>query len=98
MFAHKERLTGTASSGSFTVNTQHLNGLLRQVIVSPTTVTTAYDIKITDPNSLDFFQCTSQVGNVGKGISLPIHGINTVAIDNASADEAFTIELALMAR
>lgn len=90
---HPEKVTGTTSSGTFSVNTQRLNGVMRQVIVKPTTATTQYDITITNPDSSTVYERESEVGEVSEEVDLAIHGIHTVTIANATNDEAFAIQL-----
>lgn len=91
---HKEPLTLTTSSGTATGTTnQFLVGLMREVLVQPTTSTTTYTITITSPQGLTIFQTTTQVGDMADETAIPIRGANVVTISSASADEAFTISL-----
>lgn len=90
---HPERLQGTASSGSFTVNSRRLNGILRQIIVKPTTSSTFFDVKITNPASSTVYERLSEQGELSEEVALPIIGIHTVSITNATNDEAFIIQL-----
>ncbi len=91
---HKEPLNLTTVSGSASGNTNKLLvGLLRQILAKPATLTTVYDITITSPESLIIFEATGCVGNYGIEVALPIRGIHTVTISNATVDEAFTIGL-----
>jgi len=92
---HPERVTGTASSGTFTVSTQRLNGIMRQVNVTPATLTNVYDIKITDSQNFDIYERTSITGCIGDEVALPVHGINTITVTNATIDEVFEIELGI---
>jgi hypothetical protein len=90
---HPEKVTGTAVSGGFSVNTIRLNGMLRQVICKPTTSTTTYDIKIVNPDASCIYERTGEVGNLAEETAIAIHGIHTVTIENATVDEAFEIQL-----
>lgn len=93
---HEEVLKLTTVSGEISGNTsRQIYGLLKEVIVKPATVTTTYDIKITNGNSLIMFRRTSQTGEIGEQINLPIRGRSTVTIENASKDELFTIQLSV---
>jgi len=92
---HPEIKTGTAASGSFTVNTQFLSGILGQVIVEPTTSTTQYDISITDKESIKIYERTSEIGTIAEEVLLPVYGIYTISISNATVDEAFTVKLSI---
>lgn len=91
---HKEQLALTPSSGSASTNTNRfVTGLFRQLLVSPATSTTVYDITITSPEGLIIYQALSCTGDFSPELVLPIRGIYTVAIANATVDELFTINL-----
>lgn len=94
MIIHKEIISLTPSSGSATTNTNKLLvGILRQVLCSPTTPTTIYDITITSPEGLIIYQTTSQTGDLADDVTLPMRGIHTVALANSTVDEVFNINL-----
>ena len=96
---HKEQLTITASSGSGTVNTnQFIMGLMKQILVSPATASTIYDITVTSPEGLIISQTTSQTGDFADEMDIPVRGMHTVQIDNATVDELFTINLVIEER
>jgi len=91
---HKSQFSLTPSSGSASGNTsQFLNGLLREVLAKPLTGTTQYDLTITSPEGLTIFQATSQVGDLADEIAIPVRGVHTVSITNATVDELFIINL-----
>lgn len=91
---HKEKLTGTTSSGTFSANTSlQLHGLLHNIIVKPTTATTTYNIKIIDDDSMTVWERTSETGAFSDQVMLPMRGVHTLTISNATADEAFTVLL-----
>lgn len=94
MTIHKEILSGSTSSGALAVNTvEPFMGIMRQILVKPTTGTTQYNCTITDDNDL-VIQCeNSIVGNYSPEVALPVRGIYTIDIDSATKDEAFTISL-----
>jgi hypothetical protein len=94
MTIHHETLTGTASAGALSVNTRTLSGsLLRNILVKPATETTVYDLTITNDRSIIMFELLSETGTLSQEVALPVRGVYTVAIANATADEAFTIQL-----
>jgi len=92
---HPEWIEGTTSSGSFTANTQKLNGILRQVIARPTTESTIYDVKIVNPKGSTVYERISEEGELSEETQLPIYGIHTVSITNATNDEIFKIQLVI---
>ena len=94
MVIHSENISGTASSGSISVNTEAaLQGLAREIIVSPATSTTQYNLGITNDKSLTVFKSISITGDFLEEVALPFRGIYTVAITSATADELFTIAI-----
>ena len=96
MIIHSEYLTGTTASGVLSLNTQSsLMGLAREIIVSPATASTIYNINITNENSLDVFNSSSITGNFEEEVALPLRGVYTIDISEATRDELFKIELVL---
>ena len=93
---HEEILTGTTASGNFSINTsKHIYGLLREIIIKPLSSTTTFDFNILNISSLIMYEETNLTGETGIEIALPIKGINTFSIANASKDELFTIQLSI---
>ena len=84
----RRTLTPSSGSASATFITQ---GICLQILVKPTTASTIYDVSLTDPGSVVVFKRTSETGTLNELISLPLAGAYTVAIDNATVDEAHTI-------
>lgn len=90
---HPERLTLTTSSGSASGNTSaRLQGLLRQVIVKAAGNTT-FDITLTNDQSQVIYERVGEVARTSEQVQLPVRGVYTVALGNASADEVFTVAL-----
>lgn len=93
---HEEVLTGTTASGDLSINTsKHVYGLLREILIKPTSALTTYNFKITNQNSLIMYEEMSLTGEMSFEVALPIKGVNTFAIDNASKDELFTLQLSI---
>ena len=93
---HTENISGTASSGAISVNTvASLQGITREIIISPATPTTIYDVDITNDTSLTVFKSTSVTGDLIEETALPMQGVYTVAITSSTADELFTMALVL---
>ena len=94
MIIHSENISGTASSGSISVNTEAaLQGLAREIIVKPATSTTTYNLAITNPDSLTVFKSISITGDFSEEVALPFRGVYTVAITSATVDELFTMAI-----
>ena len=59
MVIHSENMTGSTSSGALSTNTvAALQGIAREIIISPATSTTVYNLTITNDNSLNVFIST----------------------------------------
>ena len=92
MVIHNEYISGSTVSGAFSGNTKAaLQGLTREIIVNPATSTTQYNLEITNDNSLPVFYSNSITGQFVEEVALPFRGVYTVAISEATKDEAFTI-------
>ena len=94
MKIHKEVVSGTTSTGSYSDNTNsQIRGMLRQVIVKPATITTQYDISIVNEDDLTIYERLAETGELAEQTDLPIRGTHTVYIDGATRDELFTAQL-----
>lgn len=96
---HIEKLTITTSgaTGTGTIK-ERVYGLLQQLIVSPATSTTTYELTITNGQGLTIYKTIGRVGAMSPILNIPlIYGVgsnlNTITISNASADEAFTVQV-----
>jgi len=94
MLLHKERFTGSASSGTLANTTAKFTGsILITVYAKPATATTTFDLKVTDVDSDIVFEETQIIGELSTEVHLPLYGRCTVTISNSSADEAFVVYL-----
>lgn len=84
----KRTLTTSSGSDSDTFTAQ---GICHQILVKPATSSTQYDVSLTDTNSIVVFNNTDEVGTMNEFIALPVSGAYTISVDNATADEAFTV-------
>lgn len=101
MLIYAIEISGTPSSGTYSFNTQKFNAaILKQVILKATSNDTTFDFKITDNrnnNPIDTsISGESATGIMNKQLEIPLKGICTIAIINASADEAFTGRLMII--
>ena len=89
-------MTGTTSSGALSTNTvAALTGIAREIIISPATSTTQYNLTITNDNSLDMFISESITGDFIEEVALPMRGVYTVTVDQATKDEEFNMAIVL---
>ena len=94
MIIHSENMTGTTSSGALSTNTvAALQGIAREIIISPATSSTVYNLTITNDNSLDVFLSSSITGDFIEEVALPLRGVYTVAISDSTADELFSMAI-----
>ncbi len=90
--------TMTTSGGAATqAVTGVKNRRLVQILVSPATASTEYDFSITDKNSQKIYEVTDIVGRYVDFTNQPqfVYGNFTMALANATANEAFTVTLVL---
>ena len=96
MLIHKERLTGSTASGSLTRTTAKFSGVVcKQLYIKPTTATTTFNVAITDKDADTVYEEVGYQGTLIREVEIPLSGNYTVSITSASADEAFTIFLAV---
>ena len=89
-------MTGTTSSGALSTNTvAALTGIAREIIISPATSSTQYNLTITNDNSLDMFISESITGDFIEEVALPMRGVYTVTVDQATRDEEFNMAIVL---
>jgi hypothetical protein len=96
MIIHTENLSGTTVSGALSVNTKEaMMGIVREIIVTPATTSTVYNLAITNSNSQRVFYSASITGIFAEEVALPFRGIYTVTISGGTRDEAFQISIVL---
>ena len=96
MLIHKERLTGSTASGSLILTTVKFSGArLVQIYIKPAVASTVYDVEIRDTDSDDVWEELGIQGTLRRTLRTPISEQLTVAITNASADEAFVVKLGI---
>ena len=97
MLIHKERLTGSTSSGSLTLTTIKFSGIrLINIDVIPTNTggtKTIYDVLIEDSANDDLFQELGIESILHRTVRIATYGSLKVTISNASQDEAFVVVL-----
>ena len=93
---HNEQVNGTPSSGTYVVNTAvTVQGMLRQVIIEPASSSTIYDIKIENNKGHTIYERLSETGPLAESVDIPVKGVLTFTITNATVDEVFTAQLAV---
>jgi len=92
---HREYIVETPSTGEFSTNTIRLEGVCRQIVIEPVTSTTAYEFQIIDDRDIVIFETDTETGNYPELTTLPMYGIYTVKIFNATVDEEFKLQLIL---
>lgn len=87
--------TVTVSSGAWSGNTQKVMGILLHVVVQATTATTTFDFSITDEDDIPIRGWEGITDELNEEVYIPLEGVYTLAIANASADEVFKVYLGI---
>lgn len=90
----RARQVETTSSGEASFNFEYANGVMvRQIIVTPKTASTIFDVTILDGNSEAIYVREGETDSLNELLELPIKGSYTLEITNATADEEFVFKL-----
>lgn len=95
--------TGTISSGVCSINTLSIThaGYLRQFIIKCNTSTTILDFALVDPDGFTVFPTDDMIYNTIEGgcclrnCNIPMRGVYTLKITNASYDDGFSYKLSI---
>ena len=68
-------------------------GLCCQLYVKSASAGTTFNVTVTDAYDVDIRKITGIKNVLNDLTKLPVRGVLTIAIDTASADEAFTLRL-----
>lgn len=95
MLVHLYSETPTTASGAWAGNTPKFSGVLaKQLIVSPATATTEYDVQVENSKGKTIKRYDDSLGRLDVDLDTPLKGIYTIRITNATADEDFFVHLA----
>ncbi len=83
----------TAAAGVISFNTLDLRGICYRIFVKPATITTTYDITLTDDNSLVIYSKKGIRGTLNDTTVQTFRGIYTVDVTNISANELFKFQI-----
>ena len=97
MLIHKERLSGTASSGALTLTTAKFFGHRMAFLqITPATATTTWDLTITDMENDDIVWSKSgEEGTMRYEMRMPLRGKYKFIFANVSVDEALKVHMGL---
>lgn len=95
MNIHPELVKLTTVAGSASGNTQKLMGLCYQILVKPATSTTSYDISFVDETGITVYERLTETGTLSEINSLPMKGVYTISLANATANELIVVKLLL---
>jgi hypothetical protein len=94
MLFHKIKGVATVSSGSWSGNTPKFSmGVLRQIVLKATTSTNIFDFSLVDENGNTVFPTDKDSATAIEGslnlnkVDIPLVGIYTMKISNATIDE-----------
>jgi len=83
----------TLNGGWQSATISKLSGLLRQIIVKSASDGTIFDFYMQDTHQVVIFRREDIDGELNEQVALPVHDRYSIYIENATADEAFTIYL-----
>ena len=97
---YKFKPTGVATVlGEWSGNTANIIGDMgQQVYAKATTATTTFDVVVTNSDDVEVRKFTDVTGVLNDLTPFPMSGIHTVAIENASRNEGFTVRLCVFER
>lgn len=95
MIIHIDKLTINTIAGEGSVNTSEFRGICHNLLVKSASVDTSFDISITDQDDITIYERISEQGEISEITVIPLRGIYTVSILNATKDEKFTIKLVI---
>lgn len=95
---HKDEIfSGTTSSGIYSQNTPSLvSCICKLVLITATNNDTTFDFQITDSGGRVIYRKEGITGVLRDNPDLPMRDINTMRIETASNDEAFSGKLSVM--
>jgi len=94
VIVHKEKFNISTSGAVWSGNTEFIPGAMcHQVYAKSASAGTVFDLSITDPYDFEIRGFTDITGCVNDLTPFLVRGIHTVAITNATADEAVDILL-----
>lgn len=87
--------TVVTAAGSWSGNTERVQGGIAGIRVRPATASTVYDVTIVEYDGFTVYRKTGYKGELVEDLNtpIPVRGILTVRLQNATANEAFTVKL-----
>jgi len=85
--------SGTTATGSWSGTTGYIEGKITCIACKFDTITTTFDISLSDSDGIKRFSVTGCTGEYVRQVNIAVRGNYTIAIANASADENFTTKL-----
>ena len=87
--------SGTTASGYFAFNTLNIrDGLLKHVFVDFGDTDTQFELKLTDNRNRNIIYLNSCDTVLNRSYDLPVKGIYTIVVSNATVDTAFKLRFA----
>ena len=93
MLIDHQKISNTPIAGTFSGNTAHVRGLVKQIVVKPLTETTTYNVSIINPLGAKIYERLSETGTLSELTDMPCNGIYTVTISSATVNELFVIQI-----
>lgn len=91
MIISKRKISATPVTGTFTEVVAHsVNGIVKQIFLSPATASTTYDVYLKDEDDNIIFEETNVTGRLNATVEIPVTTNMSLLVENASANELFT--------
>ena len=91
MLIHPVEIDQASSAAVWSFNSESIaGGILYHMVVSALTPATTYNFTVTDDQGNIIYLKTGAAGTHREEVVIPVRGVLTLAVDTASADEAFT--------
>ena len=86
---------GITASGYYAFNTVKITGaILKHLFVDFGNVTTSFELKVTDNNDRNIIYLNSCNTVINRTYEIPVRGIYTIAVSNATVDTGFKVRFA----
>lgn len=88
--------SGTTASGYWAANTLRIrDGLLKHLFIDFENTTTRFEVKLIDDRNRQIIYLINNNTILNKTYDLPVRGIYTLIVSNATADTQFKVRLAV---
>ena len=91
MLINTQKISGTIAAGAFSGNTAGIRGIVKQIIIEPVSEANVYNYSVVNDLNSIVQERTSETGCESELTDIPVNGVYTVNITEATIDEAIII-------